>query len=97
MKKYHVTFTVTVEIDVAEEILALHQDKRWVENFYRLDTPEKVATHLAWSCGVDNRWVSDLDGFADRQKEEVEARILPGTESEVELVGQVGRAERRSI
>lgn len=59
-----------------DSILALSQDADWVSSFYSLDTPELIAEHLAWNCGLQNRDLSQLDGFADREDADVTARVV---------------------
>lgn len=79
--KFEVTITTVVKIAITDDILALHQNADWVSAFYSLDTPEKVAEHLAWNCGLHNRYLSELDGFADRSEDDVTARVV-STETE---------------
>lgn len=68
--------TTTVEITVADAILALSGDPDWVRDFYGLDTPELVAEHLAWNIGLNGRDLSRLDGFADREDGDVVVRVV---------------------
>jgi hypothetical protein len=76
MGRYRVLVTTTVEITVADELLALSQDTAWVRDFYGLDTPELVAEHLAWNIGLNGRELSRLDGFADRDDADVRVQVV---------------------
>lgn len=76
MGKFRVYITTEVIIEVSDDILALHRDAEWVHDFYGLDTPEKIAEHLAYNVGLHNHSVASLDGFADRADTDVNAQIV---------------------
>ena len=64
MARFEVVVTVTVVLDVADDVIALHRDADWVKDFYQLDTPELIVEHLAYNLGIKDRDLSNLDGFA---------------------------------
>ena len=66
-----VTITTVVEIEVSDGILALAD----------YGTPEQIAAHLAWQMALHNREVDNIDGFADRSRDEVQL-ITVDTDSE---------------
>ena len=73
--KFEVIATVTLAMEISDDIIALHKDEHWVKSLYNLDTPEKIAEHLAFNCGLHQRDVPRLDGFSDRTNDDVKADI----------------------
>lgn len=88
MARFEVRITVTVEIEIADAVLARHQDGPWAAHFYGLNTPELIAEHLAYNLAIKGRDLSDLDGFADRTDNE--ARVI-NVEYDYDDTRRVGR------
>lgn len=76
MPEFEVDVTMTVRLRISDAVLALSQDPDWVRDFYGLDTPEKIAEHLAWNLGVRDRDLDDLDGFADQPRSAAHAEVI---------------------
>jgi glycyl-tRNA synthetase alpha subunit len=95
MARYRVDIHATVEIEIADAILALSQDAQWVHDFYRLDTPELVAEHLAWNVGLQGCDLSRLDGFADRQDSDVRAIVVDVDYDTERITGALGAGADR--
>lgn len=67
-KRFRVTFTVTVDLDVAEDLIEEVLKPDWQSSFYKLPKPEDVAAHLAYNVARNHAELDSLDGFADRDK-----------------------------
>lgn len=67
-KRFRVTFTVAVELDISEELIAEVLKPDWQSTFYKLERPEDVAFHLAYNVSRNHTVLKSLDGFADRDE-----------------------------
>ena len=61
MRRFAATITTYVEIDVSDGILAIVD----------YGTPAEIAAFLADQYALHNREVDNIDGFADRSRDEV--------------------------
>lgn len=68
MKRFRVTFAVTVELEISENLIEEVLKPDWQGSFYKLPHPEDVATHLAYNVARNHADLTSLDGFADRDK-----------------------------
>jgi hypothetical protein len=66
MKRHRVTFAVTVEIDIAEDLIEEVLKPDWQKDFYKFANPEDVAYHLAYNILRNHADLKSLDGFAHR-------------------------------
>lgn len=67
MKKYQVTFLVTVELTINNENVmdrVLNNENGWRDTLYNLDE-EGVVEMLGRCCGIYNEQLNALDGWAD--------------------------------
>jgi len=71
MKRFRVTFSVTVDLDVAEGLLDEVVKPDWQREFYKLPRPEDVAAHLAYNVAHNHAELTSLDGFAHRRKDDM--------------------------
>lgn len=75
MRKFEVEVAqvVIVEFDDTLRPEGIMPDEEWRAQMYNIQTPAELAEHLAYNYvanGIDR--LSMLDGFADRQDDEVE-------------------------
>ena len=78
MPKYRVVATLVLEVEITGKLADRSKDQDFVDDFYSLDTPEKIAEHLAWNLGIQNRDLTDLDGFADLETQDASVDIIDG-------------------
>jgi len=62
-KKIDVRFHVTCTVEVDEEVLKEATSKEWASSFYKFETEQAVAEHLAYNM-LRGTSMSCLDGFA---------------------------------
>jgi hypothetical protein len=93
MKKFRVTLTADVEIEIDEAVIALalteewrkRSFRAWQKTFYHMADAIDVAAHIAYNMVVNNATLSSLDGFADRKVAEARIKSLEW-ESEAEEI-----------
>lgn len=83
MSVYDVTITVALRVNLSDTLVERAQDAAFVRDFYGLDTPEKIAEHLAWNIGLRECDLSRLDGFADLDNDQATV-LLMGADYETE-------------
>lgn len=71
-KTTKVTVAVYLEVEIRDSLLKSVLTDEWRDHMYNFHTPGQVAEHLAFNY-VKNRIerVTELDGFADRNDNEV--------------------------
>ena len=63
-KRFRVEFTVTVDLDVAQDLIEEVMKPDWQKSFYTFARPEDVAAHLAYNVARNHANLKSLDGFA---------------------------------
>lgn len=71
MKRFRVTFVVTVDLDVEEGLIDEVLMPDWQRDFYKFSSPDDVATHLAYNVARNRAELTSLDGFAHRKKDDM--------------------------
>lgn len=69
------TVLVTTEVEVEFDDSLLPDDE-WRESFYQIHTLEQLAEHLGYNYVVNNAVLRQLDGFADRNKDQCTYKIV---------------------
>lgn len=64
-KTIQISFTVTAELEVAEDVLDVALTDEWRETFYNFSSEKEVGHHIAYNL-LRNASLSQLDGWADR-------------------------------
>lgn len=65
MSRHAITLTVTVTLDIEDEVIARALTAEWQGNFYQMDRVDDVFEMLAWNIGCREIGLSRLDGWAD--------------------------------
>lgn len=68
-RKFKVTFSVEIEIEVDEKVLKDAKSKEFRASFYKLDDDAAVAQHLAYNFVANRADLKTLDGFAHWKKD----------------------------
>lgn len=68
-KKFKVTFSVEIEIEVDEKVLKDAQSADFRASFYNLVDDAAVAQHLAYNFVANRADLKSLDGFAHWRKD----------------------------
>lgn len=63
MQKFTVRFAVTMEIKLSKRLIKEVLKPDWQASFYKLRTPQEIATHVAYNLARGSSLCS-LDGFA---------------------------------
>ncbi len=63
-RKFRVNFDVELEIELDDHVIDVVDDE-WRRQLYNLDTPEEIASHVAW-CLLRGWRLSSMDGWADQ-------------------------------
>ena len=71
--KRTVVVTTTVEVEFDDALLP---DDEWRKNFYYICTLDDLASHLGFNYVVNNAVLKQLDGFADRDKDQCSYNIV---------------------
>lgn len=70
-RRFEVTFSMYGEdvdggvIELDDQVIDVVDDE-WRANLYDLRTPEQIAEHIAFNMIINNRGLSQLDGWADQ-------------------------------
>jgi len=65
VRKFRVTFEADVNIYIDDKVIQ-QVDSEWRKQFYQdLDSPHKIAEHIAYNIVLFNRKLSSLEGFAN--------------------------------
>lgn len=92
MAKYQIEATVLVEVDINDDSVIRRcvenwndenkpvpygQGQRgWRDVLYDLAEEDEVIEHLAYNLGIRDRYLTQLDGWADMTDEAADARIV---------------------
>ena len=68
-KKFKVTFSVEIEIEVDEKVLKDAQSADFRASFYNFPDDAAVAQHLAYNFVANRADLKSLDGFAHWKKD----------------------------
>jgi hypothetical protein len=74
MRKFEVSFEIGFDeidsgvIELDQKVIDAVTDE-WRSMFYKLNTPEEIAAHIAYNMVINNAKLSDLDGWADQPDE----------------------------
>ena len=64
-KKFTVTFNVTAEIELDEQVISVVDDE-WCSQLYSLRDNSDIAEHIAYNMVKNNACLSQLDGWTDQ-------------------------------
>ena len=64
-KKFIVTFNVTAEIELDEQVISVVDDE-WRSQLYPLYNNSDIAEHIAYNMIKNDAHLSQLDGWADQ-------------------------------
>lgn len=64
-RKFTVEFQATLELEIDESVIERGLSAEWQSVYYKFETPEEVAKHIAYNMVVNRAGLSEFDGFAD--------------------------------
>lgn len=67
-RMFHVRIDGWATIELADEVIDVVDDE-WRRYLYHLDTPDEIASHVAYNLLVNRGSLSQLDGWAEQPDE----------------------------